>query len=86
MGNFDKFKQVGKPENSFKLKLEFNGKLVSEKTFSADSFTPETIQETQWHYTLIDCVRFIEERLKKIDMDNLWKRHEKNNNTQKKNT
>lgn len=67
----DKLKDASKVANFFSLKLEYNGTiLISKKDFSADKYTPESIQKSSLHYLMVDFTRKIQEELKKSEENN----------------
>ena len=62
----EKLKNAGKQANFFSLKLEYNGTvLLAKKDFPADKYSPESISQSSLHFILVDCVRQIQEELKK---------------------
>lgn len=73
----EKLKNAGKQANYFSLKLEYNGKvLVAKKDFAADKYSPEAIQKSSLHFLMVDCVRQIQEELKKTEKNKLDKNDE----------
>jgi hypothetical protein len=67
----DKLKNAGKQANFFSLKLEYNGSvLIAKRDFSADKYSPESIQKSSLHFILVDCMRQIQEELKKSEQKN----------------
>jgi hypothetical protein len=65
----DKLKEAGQPANFFNLKLEYNGKVIIEnRPFPANNCTPESIESASLHFILVDCVRKIQEELKKSEV------------------
>lgn len=84
----EQLKEAGRPANFFSLKLEYNGKvIISKRDFSADGYSPETIEKSRMHFMMVDFVRQIQDELrkdinktkeeeKKTEMDKLWKQIE----------
>jgi hypothetical protein len=84
----EQLKEASKPANFFSLKLEYNNSVVvAKKDFPADKYSPESIDNSQIYYIIVDAVKKIQEELKKnqskIDdknkaeqMNNLWKQTE----------
>ena len=67
----EKLKDASKVANFFSLKLEYNGTvLVSKKDFSAEKYTPESIQKSSLHYLMVDFTRKIQEELRKNEGGN----------------
>ena len=67
----DKLKNAGKQANFFSFKLEYNGSvLIAKRDFSADKYSPESIQKSSLHFILVDCMRQIQEELKKSEQKN----------------
>jgi len=66
----EKLKDAGKIANFFSLKLEYNGKvLVAKKDFPADKYSPESIEKSSLHFLMVDCVRKIQEELRKNEKE-----------------
>jgi len=62
----DLLKEASKPSNFLTLKLEYNNEVVlAKKDFPANSFSPESIENTRLHFLIVDFVRKIQEELKK---------------------
>lgn len=62
----ERLKNAGKAANFFSLKLEYNGKvIVAKRDFSADKYSPESIEKTSLHFLMVDFVRKIQEELRK---------------------
>jgi len=67
----EKLKDASKVTNFFSLKLEYNGTvLVSKKDFSAEKYTPESIEKSSLHYLMVDFTRKIQEELRKSEANN----------------
>lgn len=65
----EKLKNASKQANFFSLKLEYNGTMLLEKKdFSAEKYSPESISKSSLHFILVDCVRKIQEELKKNEI------------------
>jgi hypothetical protein len=89
----DKLKDAGKVANFFSLKLEYNNKIiVAKRDFPADKYSPESIEKSSLHFLMVDCVRKIQEELrkneqeisekiKKEQMDKLWDNINKKDDT-----
>jgi hypothetical protein len=66
----DKLKEANRTANFFTIKLEYNGTVVlAKRDFSADKFTPETIQKTRLQFLITDFSRKIQEELAKSASD-----------------
>lgn len=66
----EKLKSAGKVANFFSLKLEYNGKvLVAKKDFPAEKYSPESIEKSSLHFLLVDCVKKIQEELKRKERE-----------------
>ena len=62
----EKLKEASKPLDYFTLELKFNGKnVIAKKDFSAEKYTPETIEKTRLHFMITDFVREIQKELRK---------------------
>jgi hypothetical protein len=81
----DKLRDAGK-KNYFTLTLSLNGSVIEEIDFSAEKYDPQTLIETRTYFLMSDLKkkvietygekeREIQEKRKKDEMENLWKKH-----------
>lgn len=72
--------------NYFTLTLKLNGTVIEEIDFPADKYDTETLLETRTYFLMSDLKkkvlevygekeREIQEKRKKDEMDDLWKKH-----------